>query len=56
LAATAAIHAAHQDVVKLLCMNHWRRWSGAAGEADKSSATLLFRRGANAARIARDMH
>ena len=50
-----AIYAAHQDVVKLLYMNYWSRWSSAASEADKSSAALLFRSGLNAARIARDM-
>ena len=49
---TAAIYAAHQDVVKLLYMN---RWSCVLSEADKSSATLLSRSGLNAARIARDM-
>ena len=54
-AETAAIHAAHQDVVKLLYMSYWSRWSSAASEADKSSAALLFRSGLNAARIARDM-
>jgi hypothetical protein len=54
-AETAAVHAAHQDVVKLLYMNYWSRWSSAVSEADKSSATLLFRSGLNAARIARDM-
>jgi hypothetical protein len=50
-----AIYAAHQDVVKLLYMNYWSRWSSAASEADKSAAALLFRGGLNAARIARDM-
>ena len=52
---TAAIYAAHQDVVKSLYMSYWSRWSSAATEADKSSATLLFRGGLNSARIARDM-
>jgi hypothetical protein len=55
VAETAAIYAAHQDVVKLLYMSYWGRWSSALTEADKSSATLLFRSGLNAARIARDM-
>jgi hypothetical protein len=55
VAETAAVHAAHQDVVKLLYMSYWSRWSSAATEADKSSAALLFRSGLNAARIARDM-
>jgi hypothetical protein len=54
-AETTAVHAAHQDVVKLLYMSYWSRWSSAVSEADKSSATLLFRSGLNAARIARDM-
>jgi hypothetical protein len=36
-------------------MSYWSRWSGALTEADKSSATLLFRSGLNSARIARDM-
>jgi hypothetical protein len=55
VAETAAVHAAHQDVVKLLYMSYWSRWSSAGSEADKSSATLLFRSGITAARIARDM-
>ena len=55
VAETTAVHAAHQDVVKLLYMSYWNRWSSAVSEADKSSATLLFRSGLNAARIARDM-
>ena len=54
-AETAAIDAAHQDVVKLLYMNYGSRWTSAVSEADKSSATLLFRSGVNAARIARDV-
>jgi hypothetical protein len=33
----------------------WSRWTSSVSEADKSSATLLFRSGVNAARIARDM-
>jgi hypothetical protein len=55
VAESIAIYAAHQDVVKLLYMSYWNRWSSAATEADKSSAALLFRSGLNAARIARDM-
>ena len=49
------IYAAHQDVVKLLYMSYWSRWTSAVSEADKSAATLQFRSGLNAARIARDM-
>jgi hypothetical protein len=55
VAESIAIYAAHQDVVKLLYMSYWSRWSSAATEADKSSAALLFRSGLNSARIARDM-
>jgi hypothetical protein len=55
LAESTAVHAAHQDVVKLLYMSYWSRWNSAVSEADKSSATLLFRSGLNAARVARDM-
>ena len=36
-------------------MSYWSRWTSAVSEADKSAATLLFRSGLNAARIARDM-
>ncbi|HEX2788960.1 MAG TPA: hypothetical protein VHN17_00885 [Steroidobacteraceae bacterium] len=55
VAESSAIYAAHQDVVKLLYMSYWSRWTSATSEADKSSAALLFRSGLNAARIARDM-
>jgi hypothetical protein len=54
-AETLAIDAAHQEVVKLLYMTYWGRWTSAVSEADKSAATLLFRGGLNTARIARDM-
>jgi hypothetical protein len=36
------IHAAHQDVVKLLYMSYWSRWTSAVSEADRCDATLLF--------------
>jgi hypothetical protein len=55
VAETLAIDAAHQDVVKLLYMSYWGRWTSAVSEADKSAATLQFRSGLNAARIARDV-
>ena len=55
VAETAAIYAAHQDVIKLLYMSYWSRWTSAASEADESSATLLFRSGVSAARVARDV-
>jgi hypothetical protein len=49
------IHAAHQDVVKLLYMSYWSRWTSAVSEADRSCATLLFRSGLHVARMARDI-
>jgi hypothetical protein len=49
------IHAAHQEVVKLLYMSCWSRWTSALSEADRSCATLLFRSGLHAARMARDI-
>jgi hypothetical protein len=54
-AETLAIHAAHQEVIKLLYMGYWRRCTGAASDADKPSAALLFRGSLNAASIARDL-
>jgi hypothetical protein len=55
VAETIGIYAAHQDVVKLLYMSYWSRWTNAPSEADKSAATLAFRSALNAARIARDI-